>query len=300
MRIVFLAERECSLTAGGVLLGMIDGFCRSAEICPSDGVFFEIAPREDFLPVRFRLDEKFLLDPPPHIRLYFSEDAVAVYACEFVRADQSLRIVRQERIGGALLTLTVQGKVQLNLETEKGFFLVPLPDAFEDASFTAHGNHFLLKGADAFALVDRAGKILLLSEGRILSEGEPLEGEIDFRDSRGHTARCTWQDGVLLSCSIRAAREVTETTLALALFESVLIGADCGEYLSEPLREKADSLRDFLGDFLSVVLTDAPDVAGLVYRRKERIFDVRYFRIEQTEGKISNILPLEEDIPPAL
>lgn len=293
MRVFFLAERQCALTAGGAYLGMIDGFCRAAEVNPADNIFFEISPCGGFLPVRFCLDEEFLLSPPPHIELYYSGADVAVYAFGFERSDQSMKILKQETIAGARLTLFVQGKVRLDLQTEQGFFLVSLPDRFENAVFSAHGEDFLLQGEGMFALVGRDGALKLMTEGRVVSEEEPLEGEIDFHDSRGHTARCRWKDGKLLSCAIRAAREPTETTFALALFESALIGADCTPYLAPALAEKADSLREFLGDYRSVVLTDFPDVAGLIYKRGERIFETRYFRVETKEGKIANILPAD-------
>lgn len=292
MRVYFLAEKPCALHVNGIYLGMVDGFERSTEINPEDGVFCELKP-SGFLSVVFRFDEEFLFAPPPQVKLYFTENAVAVYVCDFIRADQSLKVLWQKRIDKSLLTLTVQGKVTLNLENETGFHVLNLPDAFETCTAKRLGDFVLLESESMFALLSRDGKFPVLSEGKVLeaARGE-LKAEIPFHDSVGHTAICGYKNGELEECSIRTKREPTEATFALALFESALIGADCKPYLSDTLQEKANTLKEFLGDFRSVVLTGTPNRVGLVYERKERVFDVRYFRVEITDGKVSNVLPL--------
>ncbi|MDE7158205.1 MAG: hypothetical protein K2N74_01385 [Clostridiales bacterium] len=283
-----MAEKPCALSVNGIYLGVVDGFERSTELNPEDGVFCELKPN-GFHSVRFHFDEEFLFSPPPQIKLYYTGDAVAVYACDFIRTDQSLNVLWQKRLGGTLLTLTLQGKVTLNLENETGLHMINLPDAFETCTAKSHGKFFLLESETAFALLSHDGKIAILSEGTVLDTKDGLKAEVPFHDSVGHTAVCTYREGELKECSIRAKREPTEATFALALFESALIGADCTPYMSEALQEKANSLKEFLGEFLSVVLTEEPDKVGLIYERKERVYDVRYFRVETTDGKVSNI-----------
>lgn len=290
MRVYFLAERTCALSVNGIYLGMADGFERMTELDPKDGVFCELKPC-GYLPVGFTFDEEFLLSPPPQVRLYYTDGAVAVYGCGFYRADPSLKVLWQERLGNTLLTLCLQGKLQLNLENETGFHIVPLPDDLETCKAVALGKCFLLEGERAFALLARNGEKLVVSEGRVLERGETLKAEIPFHDSMGHTAVCAWTEGKLTDCAVRSAREPNETTFALALFESALIGADCTPFLHSSLAEKASTLREYLGDYCSVVLTNEHDRVGLVYQRKERIYDVRYFRVTVEEGKVSNIKP---------
>lgn len=74
-----------------------------------------------------------------------------------------------------------------------------------------------------------------------------------------------------------------------AFFESVLIGADFSELLSDELKERAQHIKAFLGDFVSVVLTDRPNTCGLVRKKKERLFEVYYFTAEVKDGKIVDI-----------
>ena len=289
MRVYFLADKLCALTIGGALLGTVDGFERSAEIEPSDGLVCEFAPLCGFLPVRFRFDEHFLLDPPPEITLYFTEHGVAIYCSGFLRADQSPRTVWKTMIAGTDLALEVQGRVRLFMENENGRQFIPLPDSFEACTARESGEHFLLETPEAFLLLSRKGEKLVQAEGRVTEVGTRLTAEVPFHDSQGHSALCTWEGEKIISCTVRALREPTEATYALALFESVLIGADATPFLHENLQEKAPMLREYLKDFRSVVLTDAPDRVGLCYERRERIFDIRYFRIELTDGKICNI-----------
>ncbi len=289
MRVYFLADRPCSLFLGGVLLGTVDGFERSTEIDPQDGVFCEIAPHSPFLPVRFRFDDEFLFAPPPRVTLYFTENAVAVYASEFLRADASMRILWQKKWEDARLTLCVQGKVQLHLETALGYFPVSLPDAFEHCTADPCGENILLRAEREFILLSRGGEILVHAEGEAEEKDGVLTADVPLRDSMGHSARCTWEGGKLTACAIRAAREPTAATYALALFESALIGADVLPFLHPSLAAKAGMLKEFLGDFRSVVLTEDHSRVGLVYGRKERVFEVRYFRVTLTDGKISGI-----------
>lgn len=292
MRICFLAEKTCALTVNGAYLGLVDGFERTVELEPADAVFCELMPESGYLPLRFCLDDAFLLAPPLQVELYYTEHAVTLFCRDFLRADQSLKVLFQKRFQNALLTLTVQGKVILDLETEFGFFPIALPDAFENCSAEETPAGFLLRSENAFALLSREGKTLILSEGRVLSSGETLRAEVPFHDSLGHTVLCEWKGGELISCTLRTAFEPTEQTFALALFESALIGADCTPFLSDDLLEKASSLKEYLGEYRSVVLTEERDKLGLVYERRERVFEVRYFRVETQSGKIKNIKPL--------
>ena len=288
MRVYFLAEKTCTLFLGGVALGTVDGFERTCELDPRDEVFCELKAA-DCISVCFRFDEAFLNNPPPQIRLYYTEGAVAVYACDFLRADQSMRVLSQARCGDARFTLLRQWRLQLEFSRGNGMKLHALPDYLENAAPCSVGREFLLESEKGFAILSHEGEILTMNEGRVIEKTNAVKAEIDFHDCQGHTAACTWEGGAMTACSIRSRTEPTEATFALALFESVLIGADALPFLSDALAQKASVLKEFLGDFVSVVLSDRPDRVGLVYRRKERIFDVRYFTVAVKDGKIENI-----------
>ena len=291
MKVYFLSDRPSALSLNGVFLGMIDGFERSVELDPDDGIYAEIVPA-GCQPLRFVIDQDFLFSPPPHINLYFSDSDVAVYAFGFARADQTLAVLAEYQLGGAHFTLYRQGEVYLRYENGRTH-IIPLDDRFEKCEIKEIKDGYLVTGTGAFLLLRRSGKVLVRSEGEVLEAGEALKAEIPFHDAMGHTVVSEWRGGELVSSSIRAKHTPTETTYALALFECVNIGVDPSPYLHEKIRGQADTLKEFLGDYRSVVITDTPQRVGLVYERKERVFEVRYFDITLEDGKISNISPEE-------
>lgn len=289
MRVYFLSEKPCVLFLGGIVLGTVDLFERTCEIDPKDSIFCELKAA-GCVSVSFVFDEGFLLDPPPQIKLYYTQGAVAVYACDFVRADQSMRVLAQERFEQTRLTLFMQGRLQLDFSQSASMRLLPLPDYLETGAFFRVGRDFLLEAEEGFALISREGVLVTASRGKVTEKSEVLKAEIPLGDSMGHTALCTWQNGSMTECALRTNVEPTEATFALALFESVLIGAEVAPFLSENLLEKAGALKEFLGDYESVVLTDTPNRVGLVYKRKERVFDVRYVCVTVENGRITNIV----------
>ncbi len=277
------------LFVGGLPLGLIDGHERSLELTPADDLLVEcVAP--GYRPLRFFLSECFLLAPPEGVSLYHTRAGTAIYLSRFAREDATLRPIAQKRLGGALLTLYRQGGVQLSFSRGADFRLIDLPDAFEAAEILFADDCFLLKAPDCFCILSPEGEILTLSEGTV-SETEPhVVAEIPFHDSLRHFAVCTYERGKLVESRIRTPQKPTAATFALAFFESVLIGADPAPFLSPSLRQKADALGEFLGNFVSVVLTDSPEEVGLVYPRGERVFEVVYVRVTlDGDGKISNL-----------
>ncbi len=292
MRVFFLAETPCGLSVGGEYLGIADGFERSAALDP-EGLWCKFEPCGDRLPISFLLDEDLLFAPPPQIEVYHTERGVALYARGFLPADQSLKVLRQERLGGALLTLMRQGRLQLALENETGAHLTELDEALCGSVFSARREGFLLRAENAFALLSRRGEILLFSEGKAQETGDTLEAEVPLHDCLGRTALCKWRDGKLVERTLRGAEKAEGAVFPLAFFESVLIGADAAPYLSGSLAQKAGLLKEYLGDFCAVTPTETPEKVGLVYRRRERVYDVRYFlAVPDSDGKIQNIKPL--------
>ncbi len=290
MRVYFLSERPAVLTVNGLFLGSVDGFERTAELDPKDGCFLECKPVGGFLPVRFRFDESFLFDPPPQVELYFIRGGVAIFCKHFLREDGVMHVLLQKQLAGTRFTLFVQGRVQLSVENETGFHLVDLPDALERADIFEAGGCFTVEGEDTFCILSRSGEVLEEAHGKVVERGKTVVAETPLADSLGHIAVCSWEEGKRTSLSLRARREPTDATFALALFESVLAGGDPAPFLADALLEKADALKEFLGPFLFVLPCEDPAEVGLGYQRRARVFDVRYFRVQVEGGKVANII----------
>ena len=81
----------------------------------------------------------------------------------------------------------------------------------------------------------------------------------------------------------------------------MLTCGDYAEYLDGELRKKADALKQYLGEYIGVTVptekfyAEHGDIraAGLVYPKAQNLFEVRYYAVEITDGKISNVFPVE-------
>ncbi len=292
MRVYFLSEVPCALVVDGAYFGSIDGFERSAQLNLEDGLFLEFLPTSPLAPLRFYLNEQTIFSPPKGLCVYHVKDAIALYAKDFAPLDCRMRILWQKKIDRNTVTLYRQGVLQLSVQNEGGFFLVDLPDTLYPCTVRPTHDGILLESDTAFALITNEGGMSVLSRGKILSAEQTLKAEVPLCDSLQSHAVVEWQDGKIISYTVRTERDAEEQLIPLALFECVLVGADPSPFLHQTLLPKAGALKEFLGTFTDVRLTDQTDVIGLVFPVRERVFEVRYFRTTLTDGKVSNVAPI--------
>ena len=288
---------------GGVFFGLTDRFERYAEIALSDNIFVEFLP-ENALPVTFFLNENIRFSPPEHCEVYLLADGIAIFAAEFTPCDFSLKTLWQRRLGDTLLTIFTQGHLQLGVQTPQHSFSACLLPTFCDFDGQIHDEYILISGkthrGNHLLLFRETGEKLLDEEVLSYSlSGDVLHAELPLSERLGRTALCAWslkKDAFeQTEFTLRTATKdenchaVNEDLIAYAFFESVLIGANYAEFLSDELAQNADKIVDFLGDFLSVILTDDPLTCGLLRKKAERLFDVSYYRIKLQNGKIIDV-----------
>ena len=308
MKVYFLSSKPCILTLNGAYFGLTDTFERFAELSPKDNLFAEFTP-ESGQPIRFFLNESIRLNPPDRCEVYLLKDGLAVYAKDFPSTDYTLKVVTQERENDTLVTVFTQGGVQVSIESKRGFFLSTLPPSFEECKLQFFENFILISSPSQFALYDNRGKRLLLESYTAISlEDGLLNATLPLSDSLNRNAECSWsltaneciQTKFTITqkteLNLTAPNETTpappslrEELLPYAFLQSVLLGVDCAHLLSEDLKPKADSLKSFLGDYQSVVLTKNPYVCGLVRQKSERLFEVDEYFVEVKDEKITDI-----------
>ncbi len=302
MKIYFLSSEPCALTVGEAYFGLVDKFERFAEINLKDNLFVRFTP-EKANPLGFFLNENVRFSPPDGCEVYLLDGAIAIYARDFPPRDTALRILAQKRFDCGTLTLFYQGALQLSIETEKGFFISTLPPAFENATLLFESGLFFLKTPEGLAAFTQSGERVLLEN--ILScslERGVLSARLPLCDALGRVADCQWsldEHGLTRTqCTLLQTRThdggndlqtLREELLPFAFFESVLLGADVSPFLSEELLPQAEKLKDFLGHFLAVTLTPAPNVCGLVYAKSERLFEVVPFTVTVERGKVADV-----------
>ena len=296
MRIYFLSAIPCALRLNGLYYGVTDRFERYTELCLADKVYAEFSP-EGNLPIGFFITEEITEKPPLGCEVYLLKDGIAVYACDFTRADFSLRLVAQAREENTLGSVFWQGKLQLCIESHVGFFNATLPPRFDPCTLSFCENLLLLKGQNTLAVYDLTGKRLLLEEFTECSLVEnTLNATLPLCDRLQRFAKCAWKltDGVCTQTEFTLVQagendKPSEELIAYAFFESALIGADFCAFLAEALQPDAEKIRAFLGDFIAVTLTETPTVCGLVRIKNERLFAVEYYEVEIENGKITDV-----------
>lgn len=308
MKVYFLSSKPCILTLNGAYFGLTDTFERYAEISPKDNLFAEFTP-ESGQPIRFFLNENIRLNPPDRCEIYLLKDGLAVYAKDFPSTDLTLRVIAQEREGDTLVTVFSQGGVQVSMKNKNGFFLSTLPPSFEQSSLQFYQNFVLISSPTQIALYNSQGERLLLEYASAFSiQNGILHATLPLSDSLNRTAECAWtlegnhvkqtaftivqQTKISLTENGKEESQTAVTRdeiLPYAFLESALLGLDCSGLLSDELKPKATALREFLGDYESVVLTKRHSVCGLVRRKADRLFEVDEYFVEIENGKIKDV-----------
>lgn len=298
MKVYFLSSQPCILTLNGAYFGRTDTFERFVELSAKDNVYAKFSP-QGAGDIGFFINEDLRLSAPEGCDVYLLKDGVAVYAHAFPPTEFSLRVIAQTRLDDCLITVYKQGDIQLCIDSSLGVFNATLPPSFAVCKVFSYANFILLEGETTFAVFNKKAEVLLCEN--MLSyqiEGDVLSAILPLSDRLGRHAECAWQaseNGLSqIKFSLKQeraeAQDVRAELLPYAFFESVLIGADYTPFLSEELAQKAQALKEFLGNFQSVVLTERADVCALVYKQGERIFQLRYFTVTVENGKITDVL----------
>lgn len=308
MRVYFLSYLPAVLKLNGMFIGTIDCFERRLELDPADGVFAEIVPGNNLQPVNFFLNEEFFSDPPPFADVYRMQGDALINIREYGVKDVKLAVIYQTRFYGSLITVFSQGGIYLSSEGTE-YEMSALPSAF--SSLTAEvkalaGREVLvLRGGDYLLIISDGGKKIFLNRVEAAELGDTLKITAAFETCTAAAAECEFSyDGeglTLIASKTVESRPPEEDILHFAFFESVLTRGDFAKYFDDELKPRASDLMSYLGEFISV--TVPPEkfylehgkirAAGLVYAVKENLYDVKYFAVDLSNGKISNIYPAE-------
>ena len=298
MKVYFLSAKPCALTVNGAYFGITDTFEKFAHLSLKDKLCVCFTP-QDALPISFFLTEDILFSPPDGCDVYLCNDALAIYAHAFPARDTLLKIITQNACENLVVTVFSQGEVQATFQTLDSVMIAYLPPSFRNCEIEFWQNFCLFCSPDCLHVYTKQGKCVLQENiEKYHIENDVLYAALPISNALGFIAECAWkiQDGTLTQTqyTLKQTRESTndDALRAYAFFESVRIGAPFAQMLDENLQKEQDKLRSFLGDFIHVVLTDNPTVCGLVYKKAERLYQVRYFRITLQENKITDLAPL--------
>lgn len=308
MTIYFLSRQTAALKADGVYLGLIDSFEKFFEAELSSRHFIEIVPDGEYLPLSFILGEEFIKKPPDFADVYTGEGEAVIYIKRFEKTGGALKVIAQSRLSGAsggLYTLFAEGgRIYLSYDG-KNAELYELSERFLSATLredTIGGYPVMIaEGDGCICILNSEGKRVFHNAVESYSTGEKLSTVTAFSTAAGCKAKCVFsydgEDMKLESSVTEETREVSEDIMHFAFFESVLTRSDFKKYLSDELKESADALGGYLGDFVDVVIPHSRfylkhgdiKAAGLVYPVAANLFRVKYFAVEIKDGKVANI-----------
>ncbi len=302
MKIYFLSSKPCALYVNDAYFGITDGFERFAEVSLKDKLFIRFTP-ENAQPISFFLTENIRFSPPQGCEVYLLRDGIAIYARDFPPVEHALKVIAQKREEQTLVTVFSQGRVQVSIETPDGFFIATLPPSFCVCEIIFACSLVLLRGGQQLAIFTFRGEQVFLETVREFSiDNDELSLTLPLSDSLGREARCVYRlhsEGCertafsLIQAQTREGErdgeKILHELLPYAFFESVLIGAEYENMLSDGLKEKAGDIRAFLGEFVAVLPTKEKSACALVKKKKERLYELAYYTVEITDGKISDI-----------
>lgn len=308
MRIYFLSYKPAILKLNGLYVGTIDLFERRIDVDLSDSILAEIVPDENLQSVNFFINEKLLFNPPPYLDVYLLSCEALIFVREYGNKSANISVVSQTRFCGNLITLFTQGGVYLSVEGAD-YSLKTLPQKFAAARFeekTLNGMPVLaVRSGNALLILNDRGKRIFMNEAESAEFSDVLKITAEFETCTAAKAECAYSyDGeklTLVSSKTVETRPPEKNILHFAFFESVLTRGNFSAYLCDGLKEKAEVLQEYLGEFVSVTVptesfyAEHGDMraAGLVYPKAENLFEVRYFAVELQDGKISNVFPVE-------
>ena len=308
MRIYFLSYKAAILKLNGLYVGGIDLFERHIEIDLSDSVLAEIVPGENLQPVNFFINEKLLINPPEFMDVYLMDGEALIYIREYGNKDAGLKVIAQTRFCGNLVTLFSQGGIYLSVENGE-YSLIPLPQGFAGAEFEektiANLPVLEIRCGHALIILSDRGKRIFMNRVQKAEFGQTLDIEAAFETCTAAKAVCSYSyDGeslTLISSKTVETRPPERGILHFAFFECVLTRGNFADYLDESLKDRAEALQNYLGEFVSVTVptekfyAEHPleQSAGIVYPKGANLFEVKYFATEiSKDGKITNIFPI--------
>lgn len=305
MRLYFLSERTAALKLDGAYMGIIDKFERYVDADKGAKILAEVLPDGEYLPVNFFIDDKFFTDPPDFCDVYLTEGDATIYISRYAPRAQKLEVIAQTTFCGGQYTLFLNGGgVYVNSQKD-GCNLYPLPQSFSKAEFREEtvGAYpaLILAGDGCIAVFSENGKRVFYNPAESFMCGERLTVTVNFNTCAGCKAVCEFAyDGEKMTLEKSVTTEYmppNESILHFAFFECVLTRGDFKRYLSDELKESADGIFGFLGEFTDVTVPYGRfyekhgdmRAAGLVYPVSSNLFNVKYYAVDMKDGKITNV-----------
>ena len=294
----------------GVIFGTVDNsvkFCNFEkpypliEICPLMGKGQSFA---------FYPDDEFLTAPPKNALI---TDLKGGYFIRFKKTEDSgaFSVINQAKFRDCTITAFTENGNKVSFETQTGFFAETLDFMPDNAEFIhGEGVNSDLVFATFYCSDKKILNVYGIKENALLLSAEIDEFNLNYtgfscteklKDMAKHEILREYvcDNGVIkeLSRKVKSSEnfdreKLPERLVPYAFCEEFLCGGEYGFYLAGNVKENADKLGGYFGEFIGItpppIFRDSSEI-GFIYRISERRYSVEYFTFDLTEGKITNI-----------
>lgn len=280
-----------------------DDFSPFVEVCPLNGSTGQLS---------FILDQKFLSSPPSLCQV---TDLKGGYLVKFSAPPPvgEFNVIAQQKHPDAVFTLFSENGIKLSIETPNDFyaetFTIKTTDA-EFKRFNLGSGEFLavfFKDLGLLSVYGIKGKINKVFSRAVFSYDveNGFTTTEKFSDMAKHTVTSVWvenenhlkENSRSVERSSAFDRERIPTPLIpYAFMEELLVGGDFTYYASGSVKENADRLKGFFGDFIGVFPPPEfvpQEQLGLIYKKADNLYYVNYFTFELQDNKIVGIKQMD-------
>ncbi len=306
----FSSNYPAVIKINGMFYGKIQDVIKPLKIDKAVAPFIEICPlKPNGNAVNFILDCEFLDCPPDCVSV---TDLKGGYLIKFYQRYDRLpfEIKSQEKFPDALVTVFTENSLKLSIETPFDFYA----ESFNLDSCTTEISAFNLKNQKFLAVKFSTNEPLLC----IYHVGDKIKKvfsrnvsdfsfspdfttEEKFNDIAKHTVKSIWEfndfnfNRKALSCKTKEnfnCEELPERLVPYAFLENLLVGDEIDAFLDQTVKENADKLHSYFGEFIGIfpppTFRDINEV-GLIYPLNKNSYHVQYFTFELKDKKILNI-----------
>ncbi len=313
MYFYFSSDYPSALKLNGGYLGVIQNNIKTCELDLHSPTLIEVCPLiQGESPITFVLDDSF----NGEIIGASVTDLKGGYLIKFCRTYRGgeFCVLAQERFNDFGVTVFSDNGLKISIESQSDFFadnVFYACDCAEIKTLSIDGEKIcavILRGQKNLLFVYTVGgKINKVLEKAVdeFSFDNGLATTETFFDMAKHKITCEWtfKNGKLIeknrtvNCGKQLSLENLPSKLVpFAFLEELLAGGDILPYLDGGVKENADKLYGFFGEFLGVmpppVFREIEQV-GLIYKKTENSYFVEYFTFELLNKKICNIKKLD-------
>lgn len=294
-----------ALKINGIYMGTVQNTVKHLNV-ECDSPFIEILPlSSNCTPFNFVLDKEFLAHPPNAVTL---TDMKGGYLIGYSPTPYRLnfKVIAQKKFDNCVVTCFSDGCYKLSLETTADFYSESVDFAVESVQIERVKNFIAvgLRGSSTAVFVyDISKKIkpVLKKYCNDFDITDVITTVHNFLDIAKHRLTITWavsEDGItqikkdVTRSENFSANRLPAKVLPYAFLEELLVGGSIDDYVTENVKNNADKLGGYLGNYIGVMpppFFRSPEEVGIILPLKTNRYTVDYLTLEMNGRLISNL-----------